>query len=71
MVGCYGGFFATVQAEYDVLIFFYLFSIWACTSATVFVITLAVICALMGLALETLAALEPIRWWLLYRQIAQ
>src|SRR5262249_42480354 len=61
--------FIFTAAEYDVFIFFYLFSIWVCSSTNVLVITLAVICALMGLALETLAALEPIRWWLLYRQL--
>ena len=53
---------------FDMVIFCYLLSIWLSGYGNVFLMLCAVLAALVGLSLETLAALEPIRWWYLNRQ---
>lgn len=53
---------------YDLFIFCYLLSIWLSTRSTVLSFGGAIVSLLGGMMLETLAALEVIRWWYLYRQ---
>jgi len=54
------------HAPYDVFIFFYLLSIRFTTTWKTGTFALAFVCQAIGLSIETLAALEVIRWWLLY-----
>jgi hypothetical protein len=56
------------HVAYDVFIFFYLFSIWISARQGLLALAIAVVAMLMALSIETLIALEPIRWWLLYRR---
>jgi hypothetical protein len=53
---------------YDVFIFFYLFSIWISARQGPLAMFAAVVAMLMALSIETLIALEPMRWWLIYRR---
>jgi hypothetical protein len=55
-------------ALYDVSIFFYLLSIWLSGRAGIAAFAGSLVTVLIGLSVETLAALEPIRWWYLYRR---
>jgi hypothetical protein len=52
---------------YDVYIVFYLLSIWLSGRAGIFAVGAAVVGAVIGLSLETLMALEVVRWWYLYQ----
>ncbi len=53
---------------YDVFIFFYLLSIWLSGSTNALMLAGAIVAALIGLSIETLAALEPLRWWYLWQR---
>lgn len=52
---------------YDVFIFFYLLSIRFSADRRLVVLAGAVVAQFVGLFLETLIALEAMRWWFLYR----
>jgi hypothetical protein len=63
-----GGIRGTLShAEYDVFIFSYLLSIRFSAHRNLIVVAGAVIAQLIALSLETLLALEAVRWWLLYQ----
>jgi hypothetical protein len=53
---------------YDVLIVCYLLSIWLSGRNGVLALGGAIICCVFALSLETLMALEAIRWWYLYQR---
>lgn len=53
-------------ATYDAFIFFYLLSIRLSIKPGAAGIIVALACQLIGLSIETLAALEAIRWWTFY-----
>lgn len=56
------------HTTYDVLLLAYLASIWLSGRDGAFALSGAVALCAAGLSLETLAALEPIRWWVLMRR---
>lgn len=55
------------HAPYDFAIFFYLLSIWLSLRIGRLALAGAAIAGIIGLSVETLMALEPLRWWVLYR----
>jgi hypothetical protein len=63
-----GGIRGTLShAEYDVFIFSYLLSIRFSVDRRLIAVAGAVVALFVGLSLETLLALEALRWWLLYQ----
>jgi hypothetical protein len=63
-----GGLRGTLShSGYDIFIFFYLLSILLTAQRGWTFLILALAAQFIGMLLETLAALEVIRWWLLYR----
>lgn len=55
------------HALYDSAIFFYVLSIWLSLRPGYVALAAACVAVVIGLSIETLAALEPLRWWALYR----
>ena len=53
---------------YEPVTFFYLLSIWLSLRRGTVAIAGALVAMIIGLTIETLIALEPLRWWLLYRE---
>lgn len=53
---------------YEPVTFFYLLSIWLSLRRGAVALAGALLAMVAGLSIETLAALEPLRWWLLYRE---
>jgi len=53
---------------YEPVTFFYLLSIWLSLRRGVVAVAGALVAMVIGLTIETLIALEPLRWWLLYRE---
>jgi hypothetical protein len=61
-----GGYRATLN-PCDILIFFYLLSILLSGRSNIFAYVGSLVTLAIGIGVETLAALEPIRWWYLYK----
>lgn len=53
---------------YEPVTFFYLLSIWLSLRRGQLALVGALLAMIAGLSIETLIALEPLRWWLLYRE---
>jgi len=53
---------------YEPVTFFYLLSIWLSLRRGAAALVGALLAMIAGLSIETLVALEPLRWWLLYRE---
>ena len=53
---------------YDIFIFVYLVSIWLSGRQGVVSFAASLVMTFIGLAVETLAALEAVRWWYLYQR---
>src|SRR5579872_2324134 len=53
---------------YEPVTFFYLLSIWLSLRRGAIAFVGALLAMIAGLSIETLVALEPLRWWLLYRE---
>jgi hypothetical protein len=53
---------------YELFVTCYLLSIWLNRYSNSLAVTISAVLCLVGLSIETLAAIEPIRWWFLYQQ---